>query len=96
MVREVNWFGKIPPTASTFVKVKLRYASPPVDAELTLGSRGDLRLQFQEPQKALSPGQSAVFYEGDQVLGGGIIERSSLHQEKLRLSTVNEPIASSG
>ena len=96
VVREVNWFGKIPPTASTFVKVKLRYASPPVDAELTLGSRGDLRLQFQEPQKALSPGQSAVFYEGDQVLGGGIIERSSLHQEKLRLSTVNEPIASSG
>jgi tRNA-specific 2-thiouridylase len=33
-----------------------------------------LRIQFQVPQRALSPGQSAVFYEGDHVLGGGIIQ----------------------
>ena len=96
MVREVNWFGKKPTTASTLVKVKLRYASPAVETELTLGSKGALRLQFKEPQKALSPGQSAVFYKGDRVLGGGIIERPPLQEEELRLSAVNEPIASAG
>ena len=96
VVREVNWFGKKPTTASTLVKVKLRYASPAVETELTLGSKGALRLQFKEPQKALSPGQSAVFYKGDRVLGGGIVERPPLQEEELRLSAVNEPIASAG
>jgi tRNA-specific 2-thiouridylase len=86
VVREVNWFDGKPPTVSTPVKVKFRYASPAAEAELTLGSRGNLRVQFKEPQKALSPGQSAVFYEDDRVLGGGIIDRSSVHWEKPHLS----------
>ncbi|MBR6905830.1 MAG: tRNA 2-thiouridine(34) synthase MnmA, partial [Selenomonadaceae bacterium] len=35
---------------------------------------GQARVEFDEPQRAVTPGQSVVFYEGDYVLGGGIIE----------------------
>jgi len=56
------------------VHVKVRYATPPTPAILSPVTSSDIRIQFREPQRALSPGQSAVFYEGDHVLGGGIIQ----------------------
>jgi tRNA-specific 2-thiouridylase len=55
--------------------VKIRYATPPSSATLLPSSGGMLQVRFHQPQRALSPGQSAVFYDGDRVLGGGIIER---------------------
>ncbi|MGC3975421.1 MAG: tRNA 2-thiouridine(34) synthase MnmA [Nitrospira sp.] len=58
------------------VEVKIRYATPPAAATLLPSSNGTLRIQFHQPQRALSPGQSAVFYQGDRVLGGGIIQRT--------------------
>jgi tRNA-specific 2-thiouridylase len=54
--------------------VKVRYATPAVPATLWPDQGGRLRVEFDSPQRALSPGQSAVFYQGDMVLGGGIIE----------------------
>jgi len=56
--------------------VKIRYATPPCPATLLLSESGTLQVRFHQPQRALSPGQSAVFYDGDRVLGGGIIQRS--------------------
>ena len=56
--------------------VKIRYATPPCQATLLPSGSGALQVRFHQPQRALSPGQSAVFYHGDQVLGGGIIQRS--------------------
>ena len=56
--------------------VKIRYATPPCPATLLPSESGTLQVQFHQPQRALSPGQSAVFYDGDRVLGGGIIQRS--------------------
>jgi tRNA-specific 2-thiouridylase len=53
--------------------VKVRYATPAAPALLWPASNGELSVQFQTPQRALSPGQSAVFYDGDRVLGGGFI-----------------------
>ena len=56
------------------VDVKFRYGSPPVPATLQWDSETSMSVTFETPVRALSPGQSAVFYEGDRVLGGGIIQ----------------------
>jgi tRNA-specific 2-thiouridylase len=57
------------------VEVKVRYATPASTATLVPSGNGKLHVRFHEPQRALSPGQSAVFYHGERVLGGGIIQR---------------------
>lgn len=56
--------------------VKIRYATPPCPATILPSGSGALHVRFHQPQRAMSPGQSAVFYAGDRVLGGGIIQRS--------------------
>ncbi len=58
-------------------EVKVRYASPAVPATIGPLEEGRVRIEFDSPQRALSPGQSAVFYQGDLVLGGGIIEATN-------------------
>ena len=60
------------------VDVKFRYGSPPVPATLQWDSETSMSVTFETPVRALSPGQSAVFYEGDRVLGGGIIQTPRL------------------
>lgn len=61
------------------ITVKIRYRSPPVPATLELLEDGRVRVRFAQPQRAVTPGQIAVFYEGERVLGGGVIE-SALRQ----------------
>ena len=56
-------------------EVKIRYATPSSPATLRPSGHGTIQVRFHQPQRALSPGQSAVFYQGDRVLGGGIIQR---------------------
>lgn len=54
--------------------VKVRYKSVEAQADIAPGiEEGDVEVTFQEPQKAVTPGQSAVYYQGDMVIGGGII-----------------------
>lgn len=55
-------------------QVKIRYKSPAAPATVFSLDDGRVRVVFDEPQKAITPGQSAVFYDGEKVLGGGIIE----------------------
>ena len=55
------------------VEAKIRYAAEPKPAKLVLLPRGYARVIFDEPQRAITPGQSVVFYDGDTVLGGGKI-----------------------
>ncbi len=94
-VRDINWFDDTAPTDSQSVLVKYRYASPAVPGRLIPEPEGTMNVQFETPQKALSPGQSAVFYEGDRVLGGGIIQRSPIAVEKLHtlVETVTDQVA---
>ncbi len=73
-VDDLNMFAPDFPSQSTEVYVKVRYATPPTLATLTLLNSSAFHVQFSQPQRALSPGQSAVFYSGDDVLGGGIIQ----------------------
>jgi tRNA-specific 2-thiouridylase len=55
--------------------VKIRYAHPGAQATVTLAENGTAHIRLHEPQKAVTPGQAAVFYDGDRVLGGGWICR---------------------
>ena len=73
-VSDLNLFDSNLSNLPTPVEVKVRYATPSVPATLYPVNPSTVRIQFHEPQKALCPGQSAVFYRGDQVLGGGIIQ----------------------
>ncbi len=58
------------------VQVKIRLNHAPVAAKVTPWEGNRARVEFKEPQRSVTPGQSAVFYMGDTVLGGGVIERA--------------------
>lgn len=74
IVANVNWIATSELTKAIQGRAKIRYLHPEAEAVLTPDSRGRVRIKFSEPQMAVTPGQSAVFYDGDVVLGGGIIE----------------------
>jgi tRNA-specific 2-thiouridylase len=74
-VSDVSFVAGHPPQDPD-VAVKLRYRARPVDARL-LPAEGDgssWRVLFERPQGGVAPGQAAVLYRGDEVLGGGVIE----------------------
>ena len=56
--------------------VKIRYSHPGTNATLTPLENGRAHIRLHEPQRAVTPGQAAVFYDGDVVLGGGWICRA--------------------
>lgn len=60
-------------TAETAVMAKIRYSAKESPAVITLLGDGCVKVVFESPQRAITPGQSVVFYRGDSVLGGGII-----------------------
>jgi tRNA-specific 2-thiouridylase len=70
----VNWTCGIIPTQPFHADVKTRYTAAPAPAEVIPNSDpSQVRIQFDGPQRDLTPGQAAVFYDGDIVLGGGLI-----------------------
>ncbi len=73
-VGDLNLFERDLFTAVTDLDVKVRYATPATAARVEPMGDGAMRIHFKTPQRALSPGQSAVLYRGDQVVGGGIIQ----------------------
>lgn len=74
-VKDVNWISIAPPAAPVRAEVKIRNKHAAAAATLTPTSGPDrVEVRFDEPQRAVTPGQGAVFYSGDVVLGGGWIE----------------------
>lgn len=69
-----NWLIA-PPTEPLGITVKIRYAHPGAAATVHPGENGRHRVTLAEPQRAITPGQAAVFYVNDQVVGGGWILR---------------------
>lgn len=73
LVKDVHFTGPMP-KKKIAASVKIRYNHREVRAVL-LPVKNKIKVRFNEPQFAVTPGQSAVFYQGGAVLGGGIIER---------------------
>jgi tRNA-specific 2-thiouridylase len=69
----LSWVSGEAPKEPISITAKVRYKAPEVAAELH-PSDGTVEVRFVEPQPAIAPGQSVVFYQGEAVLGGGIID----------------------
>ena len=70
---KLSWVSGEAPEEPISITAKIRYRSPEVAARLCLRD-GVAEVNFHQSQRAITPGQSIVFYQGDAVLGGGIIE----------------------
>ena len=74
LVRDVNWLIE-PARGARQAAVQIRARSAPVPATITSeDGDGAVRVEFHEPVSAVTPGQAAVFYDGDVVLGGGWLD----------------------
>lgn len=74
-VSDVNYISSTPISQPTPLLVQIRYNTSPAQAMVYSIEGEKLKIIFDSPQRAITPGQSAVFYQEDIVLGGGIIER---------------------
>lgn len=76
-VQRVNWVSVNDPTAPIRAEVQVRYRTPPAPVTVIPLENSRIKLVFDEPQFGITPGQAAVWYDGDILLGGGIIERQN-------------------
>lgn len=72
LVRPLNWISGKPPALPLSCSVKIRYRANPVKSTLTTFDSGVI-VETEKPLRDITPGQTAAFYEGEKVLGGGII-----------------------
>jgi len=72
-VKDVNWIRGFPPGDVFHCMTKIRYRHKGTSSAIVLTDDG-IKVTFDSPQLAVTPGQSAVFYDGDIVLGGGVID----------------------
>ncbi len=70
---QLNWVAIAGSSAPLQAAVKVRYRGPLIPAELIPAGPDRVRVQLERPQRAITPGQSVVFYQGEAILGGGII-----------------------
>ncbi|MFZ0389688.1 MAG: tRNA 2-thiouridine(34) synthase MnmA [Calditrichia bacterium] len=76
LAAEVNWI-KYPGTVKPMpLKIKIRYNDSLHPAELQQLAEDEVEIRFKEPLQAVTPGQSVVFYEGESLVGGGIIRKA--------------------
>jgi tRNA-specific 2-thiouridylase len=68
-----NWIAFDEPSAPVRAEVRVRYRHTPVLATITPKEEARAHIVFDEPQRAITPGQATVFYRGDEVIGGGWI-----------------------
>jgi tRNA-specific 2-thiouridylase len=76
LATDLNWQAAEKPAGPLEVEVKIRNQAKPALANLTFQSEDSAHVSFHKTQQGVAPGQAAVFYHGDRLLGGGWIARS--------------------
>ncbi|MCP4215816.1 MAG: hypothetical protein GY765_14280, partial [bacterium] len=75
IAHKLNWLTFDSLEQPIRVKARIRFLHKEADAEVSPAAAGKVTEKFNEPQQSITPGQAVVFYDGDVVVGGGIIER---------------------
>ena len=78
VAKNINWISIERLDEPLRAKAKIRYRTEEADATLYPLPDGNVRVEFDEPQRAITPGQATVFYDGDIVVGGGLISATDL------------------
>ena len=86
-ISSVNFISGILPKKDLRIHAKIRYKSIPAAGVLFVQPNGDAEMLFDEPQRAITPGQAIVFYSGSKVLGGGFIELDKSKSKNKTLET---------
>jgi len=73
LVREINWIRPVRAGDSFEAHVKIRNKHVPAAARVETRANGEALVEFSTPQRAITPGQAAVFYDGDELIAGGWI-----------------------
>ncbi|AEI44907.1 tRNA 2-thiouridine(34) synthase MnmA [Paenibacillus mucilaginosus] len=75
LATDLNWISGEIPAAPLRCTAKFRYRQPDQGVTLTFGPDGTAEVVFDQPQKAITPGQAVVFYDGEECLGGATIDK---------------------
>ncbi len=70
---DLHWISEMPPNAPTQIRARIRYRQSDQACEISQLNGSIAHVRFTSPQRAVTPGQSIVFYDGDLCLGGGTI-----------------------
>jgi len=73
---QIYWVAGVPPQLPLHCAAKVRYRQQDQSCTLSHSTEQGYRVDFEIPQRAITPGQSVVFYQGECCLGGGVIERT--------------------
>jgi len=73
----VNWIAGRPPQSASRLRARIRHRHRDAPARVTPTGPASAHVIFDEPQMAITPGQAVVFYDGDEVMGGGWIDRTA-------------------
>jgi tRNA-specific 2-thiouridylase len=85
-----HWIAGEPPAAQFSCSVKTRYRQPDQACEVEVAADGRCRVRTRDPQRAVTPGQSAVFYAGETCLGGAVIAHRG-YNSKVNSGPIESP-----
>lgn len=88
LARELQWMAGEPPATRFSCTAKSRYRQQDQACRVTVMAAHSCQVDFSNPQRALTPGQYVVFYQGEECLGGGVIDVVGQPEAALRLSGV--------